>query len=112
MGIFASHTFLTSASFAASGSPLSVPGIVRPNATMDISISGSRASNTLLFEGKGDIGGYSAIKATNRASGTSASQTTATVDELWTIPIAGLRYVNVRPSAISGSVTAIGIVVG
>lgn len=112
MGIFASHTFLTSASFAASGSPLSVPGIVRPTATMDIAISGSRASNTLLFEGKGDIGGYVAILAKNRATGTSASQTTATVDEIWTVPIAGLRYVNCRASAMSGSATAVGIVVG
>ena len=113
MGIFASQSFLTSASWTTAGSPLSIPGAVRPNATMDVAISGSRTSNTIVFEGKGDVGDYVAIRATNRSTGTSASQTTGTGDEIWTVSLAGLRYVRVRPTAISGGpVSATGIVVG
>jgi len=111
MGILSSHTFLTSASFATSGSPLSVPARVDPFSTMNVAISGSRASNTILFEGQGDIGGYVAISAKNISTGTSASQTTAIADEIYTISLAGLRNIRIRPTAMSGSVTAIGIVV-
>lgn len=111
MTIFSSHAFLTSASSIVSGNSFKIPGGVNPLATMDIAISGDRTSNTILFKGKGDIGEYVAILAKNRTTGNSASQTTLTTDEIWTIPLAGLRYVNCEVEAILGEVNAVGIVV-
>jgi len=111
MGYINTHTFLTSASFVTTGSPMSVPGVCNPLSKVVISISGSPASNTINFKGKGDVGDYSAITATNLATNTGASQTTNNLDQIWSVPIAGLRYVICDLEAISGSITAQGIIV-
>ncbi len=111
MAILSSHEFLTSASFATAGSPLSIPGGITPMSKIGIATFGTPSSKTLLFEGQGDVGAYVPILATNVSTGTTASQTTATTDEIWTISPAGLRNIRCRLSAISGSCTAKGILV-
>jgi hypothetical protein len=111
MSIFKSHDFLTSASFITSGSVMSVPGCCNPLSKVVVSISGSPASNTIVFKGKGDIGDYTVIAATNLATNATASQTLSNLEEKWSIPIAGLRYVICDLTAISGSVTAKGLVI-
>jgi hypothetical protein len=111
MSIFKSHEFLTSASFITTGSPMGVPGCCNPLSKVVVSITGSPTSNTIVFKGKGDVGDYSVVMATSLATNTTASQTTNNLDEMWSIPIAGLRYVICDLTAISGSVTAKGLVI-
>jgi hypothetical protein len=90
---------------------MSVPGCCNPLSKVVVSISGSPVSNTINFKGKGDVGDYSAVAATNLATNTAASQTTNNLEEMWSVPIAGLRYVICDLAAISGSVTAKGLVI-
>jgi hypothetical protein len=109
--IFSNHTFLTSASFATSGSELTPPGVTNPLSKVVVEFYGTPSSKTVLFEGVGTVGAYLPIVATNLSTNTTASQTTATADEIWSIPIAGLTKVRTRISAISGSITAMGQVI-
>jgi hypothetical protein len=112
MPIQMNHTFLSSASFITSGSPLSIMGNYNPLSKLVISLTaGSATTSTLAFKGKGIIGNYSPIAATNLATNTSASQTINAIDQIWVIPIAGLRSVICDLTAISGSVTAKGLVI-
>lgn len=112
MPIRTNHTFLSSASFITTGSPLSLMGNYNPLSKLVISLTaGSATTDTIVFKGKGNIGNYSALAATNLATNTSASQATDTVDQMWSIPIAGLRSVICDLTAISGSVTAQGMVI-
>jgi len=110
MGTKETHEFFSSASEATVGTEYEV---VNSNALtkMIIAISGSHASKTVLFQGKGMIGDYTALLCTNLKTGTTASQTIAIVDELWSMPLAGLNFARCQLSAISGSATVIGKVV-
>ena len=105
------HVFLSSASFVTTGSPLSIMGNYNPLSKVVISISGSPASNTIVFRGKGSIGDYCALGATSLTTNASASQTDSNLDQMWSIPIAGLRTIICDLTAISGSVTAQGMVI-
>ena len=112
MPILMNHTFLSSASFITTGSPLSLMGNYNPLSKVVISLTaGSATTNTIVFRGKGAIGNYSVLGATSLLTNTSASQATNTVDQMWSIPIAGLRSIICDLTAISGSVTAQGMVI-
>lgn len=110
MGTKETHEFFSSASEATVGTEY---GVTNSNALtkMIVAISGSHASKTVLFQAKGMIGDYTPLLCTNLKTGATASQTTATVDELWSMPLAGLNLVRCELSAISGSATIIGKVV-
>jgi len=110
--IFKTHEFLTSASFITSGSPMPIPGVCEPLSKVVVAITaGSETTNSIVWKGKGEVGDYSVVAATNLATNTTASQTDSAANQLWSIPIAGLRYVICDLTAISGSVTAKGLVI-
>lgn len=101
--------FLNQATASGTSAVLSVPANVSPLAAVVVAISGSHASKTLAFEGQGENGGYAKISAKNLTTGSSASQTTGTATEIWSIPAMGLSDIRLNLIALgSGSVTAIG----
>ena len=112
MPILMNQTFLSSASFVTTGSPLSLMGNYNPLSKVVISITaGSATTSTIVFRGKGSVGGYSALGAINLTTNASASQTANSADQMWSITIAGLRSIICDLTAISGSVTAQGMVI-
>ena len=87
-------------------------GNYNPLSKVVISLTaGSATTNTIVFKGKGTVGNYSVLGATSLLTNTSASQASDTVDQMWSIPIAGLREIICDLTAISGSVTAQGMVI-
>lgn len=110
MGTKEIHEFFSSASEATVGTEYKVINS-NPLMKMLVAISGSHASKTVLFQAKGLTGDYTPLLCTNLKSGATGSQTTAVVDELWSMPLAGLEYTRCELSAISGSATIIGKVV-
>lgn len=112
MAILKNHTFFDQVTSPTTGSPIMVPGVVSPLATITVAFSGNAVGGTVAFEGKGEIGEYVAIAAKNLTTGSSGSQTGGSVSELWQIPLMGLEYVRCNLTAISsGSLTAVGKVV-
>ena len=109
--IFTNHTFFTSASEASNGTAFRVPGKCEPLSNIVVELTGTPSSKTLIFEANSDGINYVPIFAENLSTGTSASQTIGTGNELWKINLTGLDYVRCRIGSISGSCTAIGKVV-
>jgi len=109
MGIFSTQQFLVSASFATTGSPMSIPGGVSPLANLTIQTSSaSLASQTMNFEATVNGTDYTPVQMTNLTTGTAASQTVGTGEEIWRMNVAGLNKVRLNLSAISGCQTAVG----
>ena len=109
MGIFSAQQFLVSASFVTTGSPMSIPSGVSPLANLTIQTSSaSLASQTMNFEATVNGIDYTAVQMTNLTTGTTASQTVGTGEEIWRMNVAGLNKVRLNLSAISGCQTAVG----
>lgn len=111
MPVFSNIEFLSSASFATSGSEMSIPGIVDNLSKVYVSLSpmsGSSASRVVVFEGKTDIGGYVTLLGTNMTTGTTGSGTVSIAEQLWSLPAAGLSKVRCNATTVSGSFTAKG----
>jgi hypothetical protein len=106
--IYSNHTFFTAASGATNGTGFRVPGNCNPLSNMVVEFTGTPASKTVLFEANSDGTNFVPIFAENLSTGTSASQTVGTGNELWKISLSGLDYVRCRVGAISGSCTCIG----
>lgn len=112
MSILKNHTFFDQVTVATVGTEMMVPGVVSPLASVTVAFSGSASARTIAFQGKGEVGGYTAIVAKNLATGISASQTTGVTPEIWQIPLMGLDYIRCNLlSMASGSMTGIGKVV-
>ena len=109
MGIISTQQFLVSASFATTGSPMTIAPGVGPLANLTIQTSSaSLASQVMSFVATVDGTNYTPVQATNLTTGTAASQTTGTGEEIWRMNVAGLNKVRLNLSAISGCQTAVG----
>ena len=109
MGIFSTQQFLVSASFVTTGSPMNIPPGVGPLANLTIQTSSaSLASQVMNFEATVNGTDYTAVQATNLTTGTAASQTIGTGEEIWRMNVAGLNKVRLNLTAISGCQTAVG----
>jgi hypothetical protein len=111
MTIFSKIDFLSSASFATTGSELSIPGVVDNLSKVYVSLSpmsGASASRAVVFEGKTDTGGYVTLLGTDMTAGTTGSGTVSLAEQLWSIPVAGVNKVRCNLTSISGSFTAKG----
>lgn len=102
--------FQTSATTTGDGFELWVDGDFQ---TINLEISGTATSSTVVFEGKSlDNGSWYAISCVNLSTLTLASQTTGK-SELWQADLTGLIKFRTRISAISGgNLSVSGKVVG
>jgi hypothetical protein len=69
---------------------------------LTLSITGTATSRTVIFEGKGEVGDYVAVRGFNVKTGVLENQTTGTTDEIWIFDVTGFKTFRARVSAISG----------
>ncbi len=107
------HTFQNAVTATGNGTECVINFSGSPDLMMVLAISGTATARTVIFEGKGEVGDYIAIQATNINSNASATQTTGTTDELWKVNLAGISAFRARVSAVSGgSLTVKGKIIG
>lgn len=83
-----------------------------PITAMYISIANASGSRTLYFEGQGPTAGsYISLFSQNLSTGSYATLTAGTADELWKVNLAGLSYLRCRITETSGSLTVLGRVI-
>ncbi|MDD4779009.1 MAG: hypothetical protein PHT02_00200 [Tissierellia bacterium] len=100
MSVIANWVFQSASTATGNGYEYIVSN-VGANTTMAISISGTATARTVVFEGKGLVGDYVAIKCYNSTTGTLASQTTGTTDEIWIADLTGLSKFRCHISSIA-----------